>query len=86
MSKISSFLKRIILWMLGNGKFEFLIEVAKNIVLRLDNRDDLSSRERQKEANRQIREKLKEMGKSFSSHLINLAIELALVELREELD
>ena len=86
MSTLSKLFKKIILWLLGNGKIEFLLEIARKVVLGLDSHDDLDPDGKRKKAKEEIREKLKDLGKDFSSHLINLAIEMALVEFREQLD
>jgi hypothetical protein len=86
MSKLSTLLKRVILWMLGSGKIEFLLDVASKVVSRISNRENLNPEEKRKAAIDEIRQKLRDLGKEYSSHMINLAIELALVELKEELE
>ena len=84
MSQLSSLLKKIILWLLGSGRMEFLIELAKVVVSKLEHRDDLDSGEKRKQARDEIRKKIHEAGKDFTEHMINLAIELALIEFRSE--
>jgi len=84
MSELSSILKKIILWLLASGRMDFLIELAKKVVSRLEHRDDLDSDEKRKQARDEIKKKIKETGHLFTEHMINLAIELALIEFREQ--
>jgi hypothetical protein len=86
MSKLSKVLKKVILWLLGNGSIEYILEIAREIVASLESNDDLDSDEKRKQAFREIRAKLKELGKGFSSQMIYLAIELALSAIREKMD
>lgn len=86
MSSISKLLKRVILWLLGNGRMEFLLEVASRVVMRIANRSNLSSEEKRQAAIDEINKRLKDFNREYSKHLINLAIELALIELKENLD
>ncbi|MBU1024181.1 hypothetical protein KKB99_07860 [bacterium] len=86
MSTLSKIFKKIILWLLGDGRIEFLLDLARKVVQRLENHDDLDSETKREKAKEEIREKLKHLGKNFSSHMINLAIEMALIEFREQLD
>ena len=86
MSVLSKIIKKIIMWILGNGRIEFLLEIARKVVSRLNHHDEMDSEEKRMEAKREIREKLKELGRDFSNHMINLAIEMALIEFREEID
>jgi hypothetical protein len=86
MSQLSSILKKIILWLLESGKMEFLIDLAKKVVARLENRDDLDSDEKRKLAKDEIMKKIRSSGREFTQHMINLAIELALIEFRQVTD
>ena len=86
MSKLSKVLKKIILWLLGNGSIEYILEIAREIVEPLEGNTDMDSEEKRKQAFREIRSKLKELGRDFSSQMIYLAIELALAALREQAD
>lgn len=86
MSRASELLKRIIFWILTSGKMEFLIDLARRVVSRLEHRDDLDSESKRQKAREEIRNKIREAGREFTNHMINLAIELALIEFRNELD
>ena len=86
MSKISEILKKVILWLLASGRMEFLIELARRVVSRLEHRDDLDSEAKREQAREEIKKKIRETGRQFTNHMINLAIELALTEFRNEDD
>ena len=84
MSQLSEVLKKVLLWLLANGRMEFLLDLAKRVVSRLENRDDLDSDEKRNLARDEIKKKIRDEGRNFTNHMINLAIELALIEFREE--
>lgn len=85
MSLLSKLFKKIILWMLGSNKIEPILEIASPIVKEFAPQDGYDGSVKRILVHKRVRDKLTETGKDFSDHLINLSIELALIELKEDI-
>jgi len=86
MSMISLVFKQIILWLLGDSSVETLIGIATPIVTRLHIEDDFSPDVKRSQAQQEIREKLEALKKPYKNHHINIAIEMALIPLKENIE